>query len=98
MLYKQEKGEMETQDIRGALNVQYLEVLKVSFPSFKGEIFLTNGKKKASESPTMRKNTILTVLRCFYVIITAGGRATVTNIGFVFISMLKKNIKLLCVD
>lgn len=46
----------------------------------------------------MRKNTILTVLRCFYVIITAGGRATVTNIGFVFISMLKKNIKLLCVD
>lgn len=69
------------------------------FHSLQGEkFFLTNGKKKASESPTMRKNTILTVLRCFYVIITAGSRANVTNIGFVFISMLKKNIKLLCMD
>lgn len=94
MVYEQEERGVEKQDIRGALSVQYLEVFKVSFPSVKEKNFVTNGKKKAtSESPTTRKSTILTVLRCFYVINTASSRANVTSIGLVFISMLKKKKK-----
>lgn len=34
-----EEGEKEKQHIRGPLSGEYLEVLKVSFPSFKGKTF-----------------------------------------------------------
>ena len=36
---RRKKSEKEKQGIRGPLNGEYLEVLEVSFPSFKGKTF-----------------------------------------------------------